>query len=249
MAFLFSARSAPSSTPTVTSAIGLIAVGYWLGSNRAKPSTVTTTTLDDIERIVDAIVVPLYGCLVATYITLRIYHVLIESKLRPKKEAVVIKPKSILPPPIPTDSGQPINLTGPFQLISNDNFEDFLAAQGVPWALRGAANKCRPTHRITHVGNSLTIQIQGIIESQTTYTINGPAQANTVRGRRFEDTVTYIESGVQTLKRAIDDGYTVQVRRVLSNDQTRITMTSTVMFDDKEKKNVACTQIFERLKQ
>jgi hypothetical protein len=87
---------------------------------------------------------------------------------------------------------QPIDMTGAYRLVSNDNFEAFLAAQGVPWALRSAANRARPLHRITHVGDTVTIRIEGIIESETTYTVGGAPVEGLVRGRLFRDAVTYL---------------------------------------------------------
>eukprot|EP00978_Attheya_sp_CCMP212_P018669 scaffold51550_cov55-Attheya_sp.AAC.1 len=45
------------------------------------------------------------------------------------------------------------NMSGRFLLVKNEGFEEFLAAQGVPWALRKAANKACPLHHLTHVGN------------------------------------------------------------------------------------------------
>lgn len=88
--------------------------------------------------------------------------------------------------------------SGSFQLIHNDNFDGFLAVQGVPWALRRAANQVRPIHCFTYHrggGNNnndqWTIQIKGIIESQTTYTILGPPVETNIRGRIFRDVARY----------------------------------------------------------
>jgi hypothetical protein len=140
-------------------------------------------------------------------------------------------------------------MTGTYKLVENDNFEELLAAQGIPWALRSAANRARPTHKFTHRGNLLTIKIQGIIESETKYHIGGSPTETAVRGRQFHDSVTYLEdkTGIQTLKRAINDGYTVRVCRRLSPDKSKLTMTSTVTFDDETKGSVDCRQIFERI--
>ena len=164
---------------------------------------------------------------------------------------------------------KPIDLTGQYKLVENINFEDFLAAQGVPWALRRAANSARPIHKITHHSSKfITIQICGIIESSTTYEIGGPPVLGEVRGRNFSDQVQYMTKheskydidllqqqqqqqqqqrqqqnesdgsdndnnendddhpkssvlkeeeivGIQTTKRALDDGYTVVVQRRL----------------------------------
>jgi hypothetical protein len=183
---------------------------------------------------------------------------------------------------------QPINLTGNYKLVQNDNFEEFLKAQGVPWFLVSAANKARPIHKITHNGQWITIQIQGIIESETTYQIEGPPVENVIRGRRFQDQVTYLTQenaddkdknddevddnnvtnnqnhdtttmnhsttaptaivvGIQTQKRALDDGYTVCVKRQLSRDKSKIIMNSHVAFDDPDKPMVKSKQIFERI--
>lgn len=171
----------------------------------------------------------------------------------------------------PESHEQPINLSGAYKLISNDNFEGFLAVQGVPWALRSAANKARPTHRITHVGSRLTIKIEGIIESQTTYIINGPPVETNVRGRIFEDRVSYLmenESdndakdennnnenakciGIIVRKKALTEDYDVTVQRTLSDDRQRITMKSTAYFrngDDGDRREpVRCVQQFERI--
>lgn len=225
---------------------------------------------------------------------------------------------------------RPIDLTGAYRLISNENFEAFLAAQGVPWALRSAANRARPLHRISH-GNdvddendkddNITIKIEGIIESQTTYTIGGPPVEGVVRGRRFLDRVTYLTDdgngeaagaeggavtapvvrrdddddrdgdddnhdddnsivereeggggqphppaaaeatmppvapaavqvvGIQTTKRAVEDGYTVYVQRRLAPCGTKLFMESRVEFDDDTKETVKSSQIFQRVEE
>jgi hypothetical protein len=229
--------SSPDSSKTTV--LSLVALGYWLGS----------TTLEDTERLIGSIVVPLYTCLVLGYITLRVYHVAIEPRLvsKKKKAEVIVRsaPVIVLDDSI-TLAEQPIDLSGAYKLKENHNFEAFLAAQGVPWALRTAANRARPTHRITHKGNSITIKIEGIIESQTTYQIHGPPVQGLVRGRLFEDVVVYIENGIQTSKRAVDDGYTIRVCRRLSEDKQRILMDSTVTFDDESKDEIPSKQIFQR---
>jgi hypothetical protein len=144
---------------------------------------------------------------------------------------------------------QPVNLSGTWQLIENHNFEAFLEAQGVPYLLRAAANKARPLHIITHHGKQLTIQIKGIIESQTTYIIDGPPVTSEVRGRKFQDTVSYIENGVQVLKRCDAEQYTIRVCRRLSvTNEGRhiITLTSTALFDD-HRPNIESFQVFEKV--
>jgi hypothetical protein len=144
---------------------------------------------------------------------------------------------------------QPVDLTGAYRLVSNENFEGFLAAQGVPWALRNAANRARPLHRITHRGRVLTIKIEGIIESQTTYLIDGPPVETNVRGRIFEDVVNYLgdgKRGIVVRKKALTEDYDVTVQRELSEDGTVITMTSTATFRD-DRPFVQSKQIFHKV--
>jgi hypothetical protein len=143
---------------------------------------------------------------------------------------------------------QPVNLSGAYKLQSNDGFEEFLAVQGVPWALRRAANSARPTHRITHLGNILTIKIEGIIESQTTYVIGGPPVETNIRGRIFEDSVAYLKDGegIVVSKRPVTEDYDVTVQRELSQDKQQITMISTAFFRD-GRDPVKSLQIFKRV--
>lgn len=125
----------------------------------------------------DDVVIPTYTVMVLLYLTLialrkplgpilsSIYR--ITQRVPPQEKGAIEE----IPVPIPEEEEeepQPINLSGAYKLVSNDNFEPFLEVQGVPWALRRAANQARPLHRITHRGRRLTIRIEGIIESQTT---------------------------------------------------------------------------------
>jgi len=91
------------------------------------------------------------------------------------------------------EGDKPIDMRGTFKVVKNHNFGDFLKAQGVPWFLCNAASKARPTHHFTHTSSQkITIQIKGIIESQTSYHIDGPFTETTIRGRVFHDTVSYL---------------------------------------------------------
>jgi hypothetical protein len=197
----------------------------------------------------------------------------------------------------------PVNMTGVYKLIANHNFEEFLAAQNIPWALRRAANQARPIHRITHTirnknnnnnnnnkinensemnnndndsdysqHDTITIKIEGIIESQSTFVIDGPKTETNVRGRIFHDTVRYLHPiteglGILVTKIGITDNYNCTVQRTFTKDDlSQITMRSTVIFrhdennDNNNNNNnnnntgennlrapVSCTQIFQRV--
>jgi hypothetical protein len=85
---------------------------------------------------------------------------------------------------------QPIDMSGSYKLVENHNFEAFLGAQGLPWMICRAADRARPVHTITHIGKFITIKIEGIIESSSTYEINGEPLEGLIRGRLFADSVT-----------------------------------------------------------
>lgn len=127
------------------------------------------------------------------------------------------------------EEGQPIDMTGSYQMTHHENLDAFLSVQGVPWPLRRAASAVLPIHHIVHHGNQLSIQIvaqSSGFTTQTRYIINGPPVETNVRGRIFSDRVYYsYEDGVEatsqdkncngiiTEKRAVTEGYIVTVLR------------------------------------
>jgi len=225
--------------------------------------------LMDQSIILESILLPMYSMLVVAYLTALIFRKQLQpvsnflrssSRCQQERTAPVLAGPTTHEPnkvkeenEIENDNDdnsstpQPIDLTGVYKLISNDNFEGFLAVQGVSWALRRAANQARPTHRITHRGRKLTIRIEGLIESQTTYWINGPPVETNVRGRIFQDVVQYLDNhkGILVSKKALTDDYDVTVQRELSDDRQEITMTSTAYFRD-GRDPVQCIQRFRR---
>lgn len=226
---------------------GFILIGFVVGHGDV------TVLLNSLERTVESLVIPAYTVLVIVYLTAVAFRKELESswlfdRQRPDRSSSSAQSAVSVVPFEALEEEQPFDLSGAYKLISNDNFEGFLEVQGVPWALRTAANKARPVHRITHRGHTLTIKIEGIIESQTTFTINGPPSETNVRGRIFEDTVTYLEKdvGIVVKKRALTEEYDVTVQRILSQDRKFIEMTSTATFRD-NREPVKCVQMFERI--
>jgi hypothetical protein len=125
---------------------------------------------------------------------------------------------------------------------------EFLASQGVGWAIRKAADKAVPTNVITHNldEHSVTIRVEGIISSQTTYKINGDPLETRIQSRVFLDTMKYLESGdgVQVTKVCGAEGYHIFVRRQLSSCKQIMTVTSTAVWPDKQ---VESQQVFRKL--
>jgi hypothetical protein len=232
--------------------------------------------------------IPLYTVAVILYLSLRYLH---DGAAQQKNKAIATTSFSTAPSQLATTAPRkeaelppPIDLSGCYNLTENHNFEALLQAQGVPWFLVSAANKARPTHRISHNGCNIKIKIEGIIESETMYIVGGPPVETILRGRLFRDQVTYMKLrdsiwdqdnkenvgdasidplsnddegtssdhpssrivGIQTHKRAVDDGYTILVQRRLSDDRSQIILTSRVKFDDNSKVDVQSKQIFQR---
>lgn len=195
------------------------------------------------QSLVNTLFVPLYSVSVFLYLFSRVWTRFLENKKRKQKRT----PK-LITPVIPQEEGK-VNMNGSFKLVKNDNFDGFLAAQGISWALRRAADQARPTHTFTHVGDVITIKITGIIESQTTYEIGAavPKETN-IRGRIFQDTISYLDTndGIQSHKKAVTEDYDLHVTRQLASDGMSLTMTSKAIFHD-DREDVVSIQLFERI--
>lgn len=228
----------PHVTNDNLSNLTLIIFGLLIGQSPL--SWLTTTT--------ETVLIPFYTLAVVVYLTAVAFRRELAPYFRPKVEPAVPTPLPLVLPEVTDEEPQPCDLTGAYQLVRAENFEDFLAAQGVPWALRTAAGKARPIHRITHRGRVVTIKIEALIESQTTYIVNGPPVETNIRGRLFEDRIEYLENhqGIRVRKRALTENYDIEVVRELSEDKSAITMTSTATFKD-GKDPIACVQYFERI--
>jgi hypothetical protein len=225
----------------------LLLTGIAIGRETALNDGIETLLLS-FQSMVNLLLVPVYTFCVLLYL-IRLF----QAEFSADKASSVI-PSSIAPPvavglpPVAEDEEGVVNLSGSYKLVSNDNFEGFLETQGVPWALRRAANQARPLHRITHVGKSITIQIKGIIESETTYLVDGPPIQTKIQSRVFEDRMKYLETGdgIEVTKTALLENYTVIVTRQLSKDRQTITLTSRAIFND-GRDPVKSVQIFRRV--
>jgi hypothetical protein len=136
------------------------------------------------------------------------------------------------------------------QCIYHRSFQilEFLASQGVGWAIRKAAMNAVPTNVITHdlLEHTVTIRVEGIISSQTTYIINGDPIETQIQSRVFSDTMKYLDSGdgVQVTKVCHAEGYHVLVKRQLSSCRQIMTVTSTAIWPDKQ---VQAQQIYRKI--
>lgn len=105
-----------------------------------------------------------------------------------------------------------------------------------------------PTNVITHdlLEHTVTIRVEGIISSQTTYIINGDPIETQIQSRVFSDTMKYLDSGdgVQVTKVCHAEGYHVLVKRQLSSCRQIMTVTSTAIWPDKQ---VQAQQIYRKI--
>jgi hypothetical protein len=127
--------------------------------------------------------------------------------------------------------------------------KEFLASQGVGWALRKAADKASPTNKITHdmEKHHVTIGVEGIISSSTTYKVNGPPIETKIQTKSFMDTMQYLETGdgVVVTKQNKEDGYYITVQRQVTSNKQEMTITSTAIWPDKKVQSI---QYFSRIK-
>ena len=226
----------------------LLLSGIAIGHSNVLSDGLVENLLSSFQSVVNLLLVPVYTFCVLLYL---IRLALVEfsiGKTTSVRPSTLAPPAAVVAPTVTEADDGVFNLSGSYKLISNDNFEGFLETQGVPWALRRAANQARPLHKITHVGKTITIQIKGIIESETTYEVDGPPIQTKIRSRVFEDRMKFLETGdgIEVTKKALEENYTVTVTRRLSKDRQTITLTSRAIFND-DRDPVQSVQVFRRV--
>ncbi|GMH66300.1 hypothetical protein TrST_g8837 [Triparma strigata] len=165
-------------------------------------------------------------------------------------------PSSIISPPSSPSSAPPplkkyppsINLSGTYKLFKNQNYQEFLACQGVGWALRKAADSASTTHTLTHDVDTgrFVLDVKGLISSQVEYRIYGESVRTQIKDKTFTDTVTYLPDGlgIRIHKQNLKDKYDIIVERRLKGDE--IEMKQRVEFKDGREGKEA-VQIFKRV--
>jgi hypothetical protein len=216
----------------------------------------SASTISLITFLINHVLVPMYSVTVLLYFFYSWYKHLTQSR---KSETItpptnddtccsIVSDLSINNNNVSND--MKINLSGTFKLIKHEGFDSFLAANGVPYLLRKAALSTQPVHTITHNGDTVRVQISGIINGDITYHVNGPCVESTIHTRRFEDHVTYLDEGdgIRITKKAIDSSggaREIVVTRRLIDDHKNMLLTSTSFFDD-DRPSIQYTQLLER---
>jgi hypothetical protein len=226
----------------------LLLSGIAIGHSNVLSGGLVENLLSSFQSVVNLLLVPVYTFCVLLYLVRLVLVEFSIGKTSSVRPSTLAPPAAVVVPTVTEADDGVFNLSGSYKLISNDNFEGFLETQGVPWALRRAANQARPLHKITHVGKTITIQIKGIIESETTYEVDGPPIQTKIRSRVFEDRMKFLETGdgIEVTKTALEENYTVTVTRRLSKDRQTITLTSRAIFND-DRDPVQSVQVFRRV--
>lgn len=150
---------------------------------------------------------------------------------------------------------KPIDMSGTFVLIHSHNFDEFLQSQGVPWPIRKAVKMSKPVHTLTHVGNSIRIQIDGVTKGDVTYQIGGEPQVSKIRHLSFLDHVTYLDEGdgiqirkISTSKTKSPNGATEMIvtRRIVENGSKMLLSTVAVFPETAQKDTIESVQTFQR---
>lgn len=145
-----------------------------------------------------------------------------------------------------------VDLSGKYKLMHNYNFDAFLKSQNVPMLIRKAANSSRPVHTITHEGDRLRIQVDGITKGDTTYVINGPPSGSNIRHLKFDDYVTWVDDGQAVQVRKVaknappNGAVELIVKRQLANHGHNLILTSKAKFEDGSE-SVESVQTFHRI--
>lgn len=145
-----------------------------------------------------------------------------------------------------------VNLTGKYKLVHNHKFEEFLKSQNIGAILRKAANAARPVHTYTHNGNTLRVQIDGIVKGDSTFIIDGPHGHSNIRHHKFHDHVTWADGGKAVQVRKVcqnppKNGANVMiVKRTLSNNGHNLMIFSRGIFPDGSECET-CIQTFHRM--
>jgi hypothetical protein len=152
----------------------------------------------------------------------------------------------------PTTAKRGVDLSGKYKLVHNYNFDAFLKSQNVPLLIRKAANSSRPIHTITHEGDRLRIQVDGITKGDTTYIIDGPPSGSNIRHLKFDDYVTWVDDGQAVQVRKVaknappNGAVELIVKRQLANHGHNLILTSKAKFDDGSE-SLESVQTFHRI--
>lgn len=146
-----------------------------------------------------------------------------------------------------------IDMSGVFVLIHSFNFDEFLKSQGVPWPIRKAVKMSKPVHTLTHVSNSIRIQVDGVTKGDVTYVIEGDPVTSKIRHLTFLDHVSYLEEGDGIQIRKINTS-TVQspngatemiVTRRIVEGGTKMLLSTIAVFPD-GRDSIESVQTFQR---
>jgi hypothetical protein len=137
---------------------------------------------------------------------------------------------------------------GVYKLREHSQWNAFLQAMGVSWAVRSAAVRARPVQFVTHKGNSITIKFKGV--PRMTYMLGGPTVTSVLGSQPFTCAARYTEEndGFEVRKEALDGGLNLHFRWILLDDNETVRLNLTAIFPEEDRhEQVQCTQFYQRI--
>lgn len=129
------------------------------------------------------------------------------------------------------------NLTGRFEMISSENYGEYLRAVGVSTIQRNLAEKSKPTLEITSAGGKWTIKtLSALKNTEITFTPGEDFDEQTPDGRQSKSTVT------------IEGSRLIHVQRIGGSEATTVSeFGATEMKQTYTTGGVTATRVFRRL--
>ncbi|CAL8109436.1 unnamed protein product [Orchesella dallaii] len=130
-----------------------------------------------------------------------------------------------------------MSITGRYEMISSENFGDYLKAVGVGMIQRNLAEKAKPTVEITENGGRYTLKtLTALKNTEINFTLGQEFDEETADGRKAKSTITQEGSKLIHVQK-IGDDQSQTVREFLPNEM-KATFTA---------KGVTASRVYKRL--
>jgi len=140
-------------------------------------------------------------------------------------------------------------MTGRWKCVQSNNFQNFLAVQGVNLLKRKLADSTPTTHIITAANDRFRLQIQSLVSFDATYVYGAEPIQTKISDDIFMDKAELLPDGaVRICKFHPKKNYEIVNERRLSEDGNSITLHMHCLLLDGSDKQEECTQIFRRVK-